>query len=131
LATGPFFQLPSASLTDVSSAVCGGAFLVAGCLIRKFSKNQDHQRRWLTLTLMTGDLLKGAAFFPFVLLATSIANAHALELLAKSNRLVLFLSGMIAALYVLAEFIRSAQGPRPATPDDAGETVASTPGRGH
>lgn len=64
---------------------------------------------------MTGDLLKGAAFFPFVLLATSIWIPQNLELLAQSNRLVLCLSGVIAAMYVLAEFIRAAQGPKPAT----------------
>lgn len=90
--------------------------MVSGCVLRRFSRSPEHKRRWLTLSLMTGDLLKGAAFFPFVLLATSIAKTQNLELLAQSNQLVLCLSGFIAAMYVLAEFIRSAQGPAPDRP---------------
>lgn len=86
-------------------------FVIAGCIIRLRAKDHDHSRRWGAISLITSDLLKGAAFFPFILLAISIFDARYLELLAETNRLVLFLSGVIAALYVLAEFIRSAQGP--------------------
>lgn len=65
------------------------------------------------------DLLHGASFAPFAFLAASIVFPSALTALLQANRMVLALSGIIAALYVVHEFISAAWGKpkRRRTPD--------------
>ena len=80
---------------------------MTGCLIRAFSADAPP---WNSVPLIVADLLRGGAFFPFVLLSLSIADPQFLRVLVEADRVVLTLSGTIASLYVLGEFIRAAQG---------------------
>jgi len=79
---------------------------MAGCAIRWRTPKAPRT----SIGLVANDLLKGASFFPFVLLSISIVDPKFLKLLVETNHLVLFLSGVIAALYVIGEFISAAQG---------------------
>ncbi len=101
----PLADLPSASTADIGSAIAAILFVLLGFGLRKAYEGSDN-----TFGTVVNDLLKGATFFPFLLLAMSIWHNRYLEMLISSNRLVLFLSGLIAGLYIVGEFVRQAQG---------------------
>lgn len=70
-----------------------------------------HHRALRSSHIIT-DLLKGASFFPFMLLSLCAICPRLIDLLKATNRMTLFLSGAMVSLYVLSNFVREAQGKR-------------------
>lgn len=74
--------------------------------IRYFSSGQVVLRK----SHIANDLLRGATFFPFLAITGSIIDKSLAIALLDSSRIVLFLSGALASLSVLSDFVRTAQG---------------------
>jgi hypothetical protein len=115
----PFIDISPVDLFAIGSSVAFPITRMTKCAIKR--TKHPHAEMYIL------DLLRGAAFFPFILLIVGAFSSSLLVSVVDANRVTVFLAGVIGALSVfksdkwLMDFMRSQ------TPDPVPIAPAPTP----
>ncbi len=99
-----FIDIPPVDLFAIVSSIAFPVTRITRCTIKKIAR--PHAEMYII------DLLRGAAFFPFVLLIVGAFSSSLLSSVVSSSRVTIFLAGVIGALSVfksdkwLMDFLR-------------------------